>query len=252
MRGIARRYRSFVLGLLAVGSLALSACGTQASAQAPTSGEVYTLNAACPPAQQNCDVAKEISTTEQVLLRRVSGGLGFTFSSIKQSGPTTLQLTIPGANDSGALQSLLTVEGNVAFLDTKDQQLPVGTTVRAGQYSLVMTGDQIDPRTIQAEVDPVEQLPVVNFMFQGQARKQFATYTNAHLNQYLTVTMDNKVIDSVQIQSQILNTAQLSDVGDLQAAKVLAAELQGALPLAVTVAGEHHYSATPTATAKGA
>lgn len=250
MRGTAWRYRSLFLGVLGLGVLFLSACGQQASAAAPTTGEVYTMTVACPSSQSNCDVNKQISTTEQVLLRRVQQGLGYTFASVKQTGGTGLQITIPGALDSQDLRSVLVVPGVVDFLNTGGDQLKVGSTVTPGKYPVVETGASLDPRSISATLDPSEKVPVINFEFQGQARQQFANFTKNNLTRYLTVTVDDTVVASVQISTEVVGPARINGEPTLEQAKVVAAKMEGMLPLAVNITSERHYSNNTSTSAK--
>ncbi len=74
------------------------------------------------------------------------------------------------------------------------------------------------------------------FAFKGAAASQFAQYTGSHIGQYLTVTLDNRVIESATIQSRIAGPGQIMGNLSLAQAQTLAACLKsGALPAPVTL-----------------
>lgn len=244
MRGIAwsHRPRRISVGvLLLVVALLLGACGAQAlPTPQPTSGVTYALTLMCPSAQPTCNLAGQTSTTEQVLLRRVKS-LGYDYASVKETSPGMLQITIPGASDSASLKTLLTEPGMLTFLDTGTKQISVGTLVQPGLYTVAFTGAQLDPSTIHEVTDEATNQPTVTFAFAGNARQQFDSYTSQHIGDYLTIALDNTVLESAQIQSEIATYGNLSGVGSTQQAQFLAAELQGALPLSVTVTSVQSY-----------
>ncbi len=100
---------------------------------------------------------------------------------------------------------------------------------------MAFSGSQVDPSSVSAQSDQ-NSSPVVVFEFQGAARSAFATYTGDHIGQYLTITVDSKVVESATIQSQISGQAQISGMQSLADAQALAAELKSApLPMTVTL-----------------
>jgi hypothetical protein len=56
---------------------------------------------------------------------------------------------------------------------------------------------------VAAKRDPDKQQPSVTFQFKGDAMTRFADYMAMNVNNHLTITLDNKVIESALIQSQI-------------------------------------------------
>ncbi|MGH2504774.1 MAG: protein translocase subunit SecD, partial [Ktedonobacterales bacterium] len=122
--------------------------------------------------------------------------------------------------------------------------LQVGSTVTEGQYPVIFTGAQLNPGSIQATLDQ-NNSPIVTFEFQGNARSKFATYTRDNQGGYLTVTIDNQVIESASIQSEIDGQGEITGIGSITAAKDLATQLKyGALPLPLAVVSEQQLAAT--------
>jgi preprotein translocase subunit SecD len=89
---------------------------------------------------------------------------------------------------------------------------------------------------VSAGRDSNTQQPVITFQFKGDAQKRFADYTAANIGNYLTITLDGKVIESAVIQSQITGPGQISGNMTVTQANNLAAQLaSGELPLMVTL-----------------
>ena len=132
------------------------------------------------------------------------------------------RLIIDIAGRPGGLQSILTLvgtTGQVNFIDTGSTFLPIGSDVtgmtctascRTGQYKILFTGAELDPSSISAQTDPQTNQPFVQFEFQRSAQSAFATYTANNIGNYLTITLDNKVIEAAVIQSQITGLGQIS------------------------------------------
>jgi hypothetical protein len=126
------------------------------------------------------------------------------------------------AGRTGGLQqalALVTATGQVNFIDTGSNLLSIGTDVtgmtcttscRAGQYKILFTGAQLDPGSISAKSDPQTNQPLVSFQFQGAAQDAFATYTANNIGNYLTITLDNKVIEAAVINSEITGSAEIA------------------------------------------
>jgi hypothetical protein len=115
--------------------------------------------------------------------------------------------------------SLVGTTGEMNIIDTGSTPLAIGTDVTdqtcttscaSGQYKIVFTGAQLNPNSISAETNPQTSQPVVQFEFQGPAQSAFATYTQNNIGNYLTITLDNKVIESATINSQITGLAEIS------------------------------------------
>jgi hypothetical protein len=111
-----------------------------------------------------------------------------------------------------------------------------GVYCPAGSWPIVFTGDQLDRSSISAGYDTNSGKPIVTFAFAGAARDQFATYTRKHIGQPLTITLDDVVVVSATIQSEIDGNGQVTNLTSIQQAQSLAAELKaGPLPLTATI-----------------
>jgi preprotein translocase subunit SecD len=186
--------------------------------------------------------------------RRISGGLAVNDAVVRQEGTDRVLIELPGLkNDQQAIQ-LLGKTGQMNIIDTGAQYLPAGTNVsgqtctttcQTGQYKIVFTGSQLDPNQISAGIDSSTGKPVVNFAFAGSAKAAFGDYTRTHINQYLTVTLDNVVINSATIVSEIDTTGQITGLPSITDAQNLATELKyGALPLPLAVVAENQLAPT--------
>jgi hypothetical protein len=153
------------------------------------------------------------------------------------------------AGQLGGLQQVLSLVGTTGqlnFIDTGSTPLSIGTDVtgmtcttscRAGQYKILFTGAQLDPSSISAQTDANTNQPDVQFEFRATARSAFATYTGNNIGNYLTITLDNKVIESAVIQSPITGRGEISG-GNMTIADAqnLASLLKsGALPVPLKV-----------------
>ena len=122
------------------------------------------------------------------------------------------------ANEASLLVLLGTV-GKVDIIDTGSTPLSIGTDVTGetcttscapGKYKVVFTGDEFDQNSIQTITDYNTNQPAVQFEFQGAAQTAFATYTQNNIGNFLTITVDNKVVESATINSQITGLAEIS------------------------------------------
>src|SRR5262249_26952326 len=135
--------------------------------------------------------------------------------------------------------------GSFAVLDTGVTQLAYSTDVsgktcvagcQAGQYQVLFSNTDLDTSSIQVALDRQTGQPTVTFAFAGQAPSRFAQYTGSHIGQFLTLVIDNHVIESAVIQSQIDGAAQITGLATAQQAHELAALMKyGSLPVALNV-----------------
>jgi preprotein translocase subunit SecD len=97
-------------------------------------------------------------------------------------------------------------------IDTGSNQLQQGTdvtgqtcitTCQTGQYKIVFRGQDLDTNSVAAGNDSTTGQPIVTFAWSNRdnARTNFANYTNSHIGQYLTIILDNQVIESATIQA---------------------------------------------------
>jgi hypothetical protein len=184
--------------------------------------ELFLAVAAAPGSQA---ISADIRTIERRLATRInSSDMHVVAYSPQHHLTNVIVVEIAGhpANES-SIFSLLGTVGKVDIIDTGSTYLPVGTDVTGetctttcapGQYKVVFTGDEFDPNSIQASTDAQTGQPAVLFEFQSAAQGAFATYTQNNIGNSLTITVDNKIIESATINSQITGLAEISG-GDM-------------------------------------
>jgi len=162
----------------------------------------------------------------QVYVRHLANGLPSNVIVVEVAGH---------AADEVSIASLLDATGQLDIIDTGSAPLDTGadvtgqtcaTSCAPGQYKIVFTGDELDPNSISAKLDPSINLPVIQVAFQRAAQSAFVTYTQGNIGTYLTITLDNKVIESAIIQSQISGPFEISGITTLAQAQNLATLLK--------------------------
>jgi PASTA domain len=190
-------------------------------------------------------ISADVSTIEHRLADRIDPA-----DTQVMADSASDHLIIYVAGHPAGLESIFTLvgtTGQVNFIDTDSTPLPIGsdvtgmtctTSCRASQYKILFTGAQLDPSSISAGLDSQTNQPEVPFQFQGAARSAFATYTANNIGNYLTITLDNKVIEAAVINSQITGRALISGgnmttIADAQNLATLLKSGPLALPLKV-------------------
>jgi hypothetical protein len=197
-----------------------------------------------PEGTSAASVAADVLTIEQRLVNAAAIKPGDILVYADDANHLIVDLAGVQVLDS-TITSLLTTTGQLAIVDTGStpfatntdlSELTCTTSCKPGQYKIVFTGSQLDPNSIQAEIDQQDNVPVVLFEFRPAFQGAFATYTQDNVGNYLTITLDDKVIESAVINSPITGVGQISNVdssgSNLSVADVknLAAELKyGAL-----------------------
>jgi preprotein translocase subunit SecD len=217
-------------------------------------GIQFVLEASCPPDQPKCDISGAMPTVQQSIENRINGGLALTDAIVTQEGTNRLVVQLPGLTDDTQARQLLGRTGQMLIIDTGSTSLPVGTDVTGltctnqcgpNQYKIQFKGNELDTSAVSAGLDPTTQQPVVTFQFKGDAKTRFADYTAKNIGNYLTITLDNSVIESAVIQSQITGPGQISGNMTVAQANNLATLLKyGALPLPLTIVSEQQLAPT--------
>lgn len=245
MRG--RWARSMAFALLLIWGLAGCALPAASFATVASTSPTATVSLAqrgglrivvqveCPDGQA-CAYSNGFSQMMAALLLRARRGLGVASASVKRMDGTSIEVDLPGYSDQTLASRALTTTGSVLFIETNGVPLTVGSTVAANQYATLFTGSQVDPASVSVQPDPNSDGSVVVFAFKGAAATEFAQYTGAHVGEYLTITVDNTVIESATIQSQISGLAEITGSKSLADAQALAVYLKSsALPLPARV-----------------
>ncbi|HEX9035917.1 MAG TPA: protein translocase subunit SecD [Ktedonobacterales bacterium] len=209
-----------------------------------TGGVEIQLQAHCPSDKPNCDINALLPNTVNTIQRRVSGGLGVSDASVQTLDNNRILVQLPNQKDPDQAKAILGKTGLMQIIDTQGTALAVGTVVQPGQYKVLFTGSQLDPNSINAQLDQSNQ-PIVTFEFTGSARAAFAAYTRDHVGQYLTTIVDNEVINSATINSEIDGQGEIQGMGTISAAQALATEMKyGSLPLPLTITEVRQVAAT--------
>ncbi len=209
-------------------------------------GVQFVFQASCPQAQPKCDVQSVMPQVVDNINRRIAQGLAVSEASVRASGDKVL-VELPGFTDAAQASALLGQTGEMNIIDTSGATtaVQVGDKVTPGQYPVRFTGAQLDTNQISAGLDSSSGKPIVTFAFTGKAKTDFATYTAQHIGQPLTITLDNTVIESATIQSEIDGNGQITGIGNITDAQNLAALLKyGALPLPLNVVSSQEIAPT--------
>jgi preprotein translocase subunit SecD len=256
---IAMRLRFTPGFMLCAVLLSLAGCGS-ASTPAKTlgrdGGARIILHAACFPDQANCDLNARLNGAMDVLNRRASAAGDRDVTVHTGNDAQTIVVEAPGVTDGRLLVPLLTGRGQIFFIDTGGQGLASGEDVSdnicqdhctPGQYMVVIRGEDVDQNQVRATTNVSSGQPVVEFAFKESAKQRFTDYTAANIGNYLTITLDGKIIESAVIQSQITGPGEISGNFSASDAKMLAAELtSGQLPLMLTLVNVEQVSPTAT------
>ncbi len=102
-------------------------------------------------------------------------------------------------------------------------------------YHTVMTGRDLD--TVAVQVGQTPGSYVVAFTLKSSATKTFAEFTSSHVNQYLAIVLDKKVISAPVIKNAITDGQGIIEGGFTNdSANALAVQLRyGSLPVPVKV-----------------
>lgn len=208
-------------------------------------GVQFVLQANCPPDKPKCDKDSKMGAVVDNINRRISQGLAVNEATVRQMDNNRILVQLPGLKDMEQARALIGKTGQMNIIETNGQYLPVNSTVQPGQYKVVFTGSQLDTNQIAAGIDQQTGKPIVTFAFSGSAKAAFGKYTRDNIGQPLTITLDNQVIESAQIQSEIDGNGQITGIGTIQDAQNLASLLRyGSLPLPLAVVSQQQLSAT--------
>jgi len=163
---------------------------------------------------------------------------------VKEIMQSTAMLEIRQAMNNGQPYS-----DEQAALAANNGVLPEGTTLLPGKSIgasssdggnvtwLVSRATAVAGRDLrQASVgrDPNTNRPEVEFLLTGDGGRRFSTFTRNHVNDFLAVVLDNKVMEVARIESEISDQGRITGSFTDQQAKDLALVLNsGALPAGI-------------------
>ncbi|MGO8947105.1 MAG: protein translocase subunit SecD [Ktedonobacterales bacterium] len=218
-------------------------------------GVQITMQVSCPSTNPHCQIAPQMGAIIDNLNRRISEGLAVNDAVVRTESNNRVLIQLPDLTNEQQALKLLGTTGQMNVIDTGSSPLSIGTdvtgqtctkTCASGQYKIVFTGAELNPSDISAEIDSSTNQPAVQFEFQGAAQSAFATYTQNNIGNYLTITLDNKVIESASIESQITGVGEINGGNmTLADAENLASLLKyGALPLPLAVIDDSQVAPT--------
>ena len=188
----------------------------------------------------------EMQSARNVIESRVNGGLGVKEPSIRvQYSGTQPSIVVELPQFSGNQQELISTllqSGNLEFWDTGNGTqgfLPNGTPFVPAQYTTnnpggkpQFQGKEVDVNGLSVSPDTTGSSYAINFAMKGDAAARLGTFTGSHIGDYLTITLDRKVITSAVIQSQLPGSGQITGNFTLdQANSVVNVLKYGALPV---------------------
>lgn len=212
------------------------------------------------------DLQNSVSTAESQIAQRVGGGLGVNDATIRQqtvNGLPGLLVELPGLNsgDQQAAIDSLTKSGKLEFWATGSNSValnsvcdPAPSAQEQGNvctsyaslntHGAQFTGADLDPNQVYVSSDDAGR-PQISFAMKGGAVGRFFTFTQQNVNQFMTVTLDRKVIQSAQIQSAINGAGVITGQFTQQDAQNIVNLLKyGALPVGFSIASQQSVGAT--------
>lgn len=188
----------------------------------------------------------------QVLLSERLAAFGLQNASVQEltsGSQPTLQVEVPhfGGDERATLDTLLNT-GTLEFWNTGPSPVPIGSPFTPAQFAQYnpggkapFTGNDLDGSQVSVGTDTTGR-PSILFEMKGDAIGRFGQFTQQNFGNYLTVTLDRKVIESAVIQSAITGPGELTGNFTLQHAKALASVLKyPSLPVVLHITSESSF-----------
>ncbi len=194
----------------------------------------------------------QMNTTASLIESRINGGLGVKEPVVRVehgNGKPSIQIDLPkfSGNEATALKTLLT-QGKLEFWNTGPSgYLANNATLDPTQYQSYnnnsttpeFTGNDLNPDGLSVGTDSSTGAYVIEFELKSSAAQRFGTFTSANISDYLTITLDRKVITSAVIQSEITSQGQITGkFTEAQAQSIVNVLKYGALPIALKEVSE--------------
>jgi hypothetical protein len=220
-----------------------------------TSNNDYTIMcrfALVPSQTQQLPSQQALQTTRNILGQRLVSA-GFTRAQVQQLQiHNQLQFeisiqnapTVPITTEQIDAVHTLAGRGELAFWNTGKQTLIGGDTFDPSQYTHynpggkpLFTGADLNSDSLSIAKDPQTKHILINVTMQKKIAPTFATYTKHHIGDVLTITLDNKVVESPTIVSSINSHFQIDgNFTQTQAKDFLSVLKYGPLPLSLKAA----------------
>jgi preprotein translocase subunit SecD len=203
-------------------------------------GGADILLRAAPPAGQQV-TSDQMAGAIEVVRRRIDPN-GVRELILQQVGPDRITLQVPGVKDKAEKPEDLTVEkivkllGSTAlleFIDVGATAIPDGTDTTNSTYPIVIKGDDLAKADVQFNLGR----PVVSFQLKTAAADKFGSFTGEHVNQFMAIVLDKKVISCPVIKNAIWGgSGQIEGNFTIDDASMLARELNaGRLPVPLEI-----------------
>jgi preprotein translocase subunit SecD len=202
-------------------------------------------------------LSEDMPAVLQNIEQRVNNGLGVNEPDIRQvttNNTPGISVELPGltSGDPFAQINSLLRTGTLEFWATGSQAVQLGSTFDPTQFTTYnpggkapFTGTDLDASQVYVSYDQTSR-PQISFEMKGSdAITRFGQFTQKYVGQYLTVTLDRKVIQSAQIQSAITGPGVITGNFTVdEAQQVVTIRKYGALPLVLVPASEQTVGAT--------
>ena len=215
---------------------------------------------------------KELDVTRQILTNRVNA-YGVSEVTMQVAGNCRIVAEFPGVNNPEQIIAALQQTGLLEFVDMGNNPVAANTIIQTDYnqsaaasgaansspsatatpaataqpsatatatptiYHTVLTGADLDASAIGVQLSSVGRYEI-NFTLKSGAAQKFSDFTGSHVNQYLAIVLDKKVISVPSINQQIPNGQGVIQLGNSTAddANNLANILRyGSLPVPVKV-----------------
>jgi hypothetical protein len=229
-----------ILGLL-VGSLVVTFVmigHTRVGSPPATMGDIRVF--LVPAERGSTPSHTELETVSSILSQRFSdfGFEEFRVQVTTSNGQTGIFVELPhfGGNEQQIIDTLLGT-GKLDFWGTGKTAVLGGTLFNPSQYAQYnpsgqprFTGQDLDPNSLATSQDKAGR-PQINGRMKGDAIQRFQLYTAHNIGNYLTVTLDGKVLQSAVIESSISGPFVIFGLFTQQQARAIVSALKyGTLP----------------------
>lgn len=202
---------------------------------------------------------KEIETIAKVIQKRANA-LDIDEVQVQILGEDHISVTFPKGADPERVVDILRGRGQLEFIDTQGQWLPVGIHVRTTSNPDLLKSDQEshDPllytsitQSRELDVEQVQFLPIdehgdnpqhiegepaISFAFRGESAKNLERFTSQNIGMPLCIVLDNVVISCSIIQSALTDGTGIFTTHDVDERDYIYAQLKfGTLPTSLQI-----------------
>lgn len=195
------------------------------------------------PGDKHTPTSDEMQRVMQVVRKRLDPQ-DKTPVTITLAGMDRIKLQVPGATDPAALTTLICQPALLEFVDTADKCFDngtdfnqPGTAFRAAEYAkyeTILTGADLAQTEMSLKY---ENRPAILLEFEPGAAEKLREFSINHINQYLAVLLDGKVLENPIIKDEIKGgkCVILSEFTTDEAQRIVSQLNAGALPVPLKV-----------------